>query len=240
MKDPEIADFPIAILAGGMASRLGPLAEKLPKSLIPVAGKPFLSHQLALLHKQGFKQVVLCAGHLGEKIKSQFGNGADYGVSLKYSFDGPHLLGTGGAVGKALPLLGDRFFVMYGDSYLPTDFGAVLSAFCQSRKTALMTVFRNENRWDTSNVQFENGAILAHSKREKTESMQYIDYGLNVFAARAFDHSPEAFDLSELHSRLIARGELAGYEVQERFYEIGSPRGLNELEGLLSSKKALV
>ena len=240
MKDPEIADFPIAILAGGLGTRLGPLANSVPKSLIPVAGKPFLAHQLALLRKQGIKQLVVCAGHLGEKIKSQFGNGADYDVSLKYSFDGPRLLGTGGAVRKALPLLGDRFFVMYGDSYLPTDFQTVLSAFRQSRKTALMTVFHNEDRWNTSNVQFENGTILAHSKKERTESMQYIDYGLNVFAAGAFDHSPEAFDLSELHARLIARGELAGYEVHERFYEIGSPQGLAELEKLLSSQKALV
>lgn len=236
MRDSELADFPIAILAGGLGTRQGPLAEKLPKSLIRVAGEPFLAHQLALLRRQGLKQVVLCVGYLGEMIKKQFDNGAGCHVTLNYSFDGAHFVGTGGALRKALPMLGDRFFVMYGDSYLQTDFKSVLSAFYQSGKTALMTVFRNENRWDTSNVQFENGRILAHSKKMKTDSMQHIDYGLSVFTARAFDETPDAFDLSELQARLLAKRELAGYEVHERFYEIGSPQGLTELEKFLSRK----
>jgi NDP-sugar pyrophosphorylase family protein len=239
MKDSELAEVPIAILAGGLGTRLGRLAEKVPKPLINVAGKPFLAHQLALLRRQGFKQVVLCVGHLGEMIRTEFGTGADYGVTLTYSFDGPHLIGTGGAVRKALPILGDRFLVMYGDSYLPIAFPSVWSAFCESGKPGLMTVFRNENRWDTSNVHFENGTILAYSKKEKTGAMQHIDYGLSAFAAGAFDNTPEVFDLSELHAGLIAKGKLAGHEVHERFYEVGSPEGLAELEKLLGGEKAL-
>jgi NDP-sugar pyrophosphorylase family protein len=239
MKDSELAEVPIAILAGGLATRLGRLAEKVPKSLIHVAGKPFLAHQLALLRRQGLKQVVLCVGHLGEMIRTEFGTGADFGVTLTYSFDGPQLIGTGGAVRRALPVLGDRFFVMYGDSYLPTDFRSAWSAFCESGKPGLMTVFRNEDRWDKSNVHFENGKILAYSKTAKTGSMQHIDYGLSAFAAGAFDELPEVFDLSELHAGLIANGELAGHEVAERFYEVGSPDGLAELEKLLGGEKAL-
>ena len=240
MKGAELADFPIAVLAGGLATRLGPLAENLPKSLLSVAGEPFLAHQLALLRNQGIKRAVLCVGHLGEKVNAAFGNGASFGMTLEYSYDGPRLIGTGGAVRKALPLLGDQFFVMYGDSYLPIDFEPIASAFCQSGKAGLMTVFRNENRWDTSNVRFENGRILEYSKGHPTASMHHIDYGLSVFAARAFAGTTEVFDLSELLVRLIAQGDLAGHEVQQRFYEIGSPRGLDELEKFLSSKKATV
>ena len=129
MKGAELADFPIAVLAGGLATRLGPLAENLPKSLLSVAGEPFLAHQLALLRNQGIKRAVLCVGHLGEKVNAAFGNGASFGMTLEYSYDGPRLIGTGGAVRKALPLLGDQFFVMYGDSYLPIDFEPIASAF---------------------------------------------------------------------------------------------------------------
>jgi NDP-sugar pyrophosphorylase family protein len=234
----ELADFPTAILAGGLATRLGSLTENIPKSLVQVSGEPFLAHQLALLRNQGIKRVVLCVGHLGDMIKAAFGNGGNFGLGLDYSFDGPSLIGTGGAVRKALPLLGDQFFVMYGDSYLPIEFPPVASAFCQSGKAALMTVFRNENRWDTSNVQFENGRILACSKGNPTATMHHIDYGLSVFSARAFAGTPEAFDLSELMVRLLAEEELGAHEVDTRFYEVGSPGGLVELDKFLKQQKA--
>jgi NDP-sugar pyrophosphorylase family protein len=236
----ELADFPTAILAGGLATRLVSLAENIPKSLMRVSGEPFLAHQLGLLRNQGIKRVVLCVGHLGDLIRAEFGDGASFHIKLEYSFDGPRLLGTGGAVRKALPLLGDHFFVMYGDSYLPIDFEPVASAFCKSGKAALMTVFRNESRWDTSNVQIENGRILEFSKGRPTAAMQYIDYGLSVFSARAFAATPKAFDLSELMGRLLVANELAAYEVDKRFYEIGSLRGLAELDKFLKQQKATV
>jgi N-acetyl-alpha-D-muramate 1-phosphate uridylyltransferase len=240
MRQADLSDFPVAILAGGLATRLGKLARNIPKSLLTVAGKPFLAHQLALLRDQGIKRVVLCVGHLGKKIQSRFGDGADFGLELEYSYDGPNLIGTGGAVRKALSLLGEQFFVMYGDSYLPIDFHPVAAAFWQSEKSALMTVLRNENRWDTSNVRFENGKLLEYSKQHRTASMHYIDYGLSIFSERAFTGTPQAFDLSKLVGRLVAQQEMEGYEVQTRFYEIGSPGGLAELEKLLTSQKALV
>jgi N-acetyl-alpha-D-muramate 1-phosphate uridylyltransferase len=238
MTGVELADFPTAVLAGGLATRLGSLTEKIPKSLVQVSGGPFLAHQLALLRKQGIERVVLCVGHLGEMIRAEFGDGASFGISLEYSFDGPHLIGTGGALRKALPLLGDHFFVMYGDSYLPIDFQPVASAFCQSGKAGLMTVFRNENRWDTSNVQFERSKILEYSKGKPTASMHHIDYGLSIFSSRAFAAMPEVFDLSDLMVRLLAKGELAAHEVDQRFYEVGSPTGLAELENFLTKQRA--
>ena len=206
--------------------------------LLPVAGKPFLAHQLELLRSQGLQRVVLCVGYLGQTIQRQFGDGRDWGVELTYSFDGPNLLGTGGALNKALPLLGEKFFVLYGDSYLPIDFQPVADCFERSGKLGLMTVFHNQNRFDTSNVLFRDGEIKIYDKKNRLPDMEHIDYGLSILCPAAFTHSSnrEAFDLAELLERLVAHRQLAGFEVKERFYEIGSPAGLAELEGLLANK----
>jgi len=205
--------------------------------LLPVAGKPFLAHQLELLRKQGVTHVVLCLGYLGEMVERDFGDGSAWGVKVEYSFDGPLLLGTGGALQKALPLLGEKFFVLYGDSYLPIDFQPVADCFERSGKSGLMTVFHNQGRFDTSNVWFKDGEIKVYDKKNRLPQMQHIDYGLSVLSAAAFHEYPQgtAFDLSKVMARLVARRQLAGFEVQERFYEIGSPSGLAELEGLLAA-----
>jgi NDP-sugar pyrophosphorylase family protein len=231
------ADLPVALLAGGLATRLRPITEKVPKLLIEVAGEPFFSHQLRLLKKAGLSRIVLCVGHLGEKIVEQYGDGGKWGVRIEYSFDGPKLLGTGGALIRALPLLGGAFYTLYGDSYLPIDYQAVGNRFLQSGKLGLMTVFENHERYDASNVWFENGAIVAYDKKNRPPQMHHIDYGLGVFRAAAFDGFPRdaVVDLSEVQKSLVARGELAGYEVPERFYEIGSPEGLKELDQLLKN-----
>ncbi len=233
-------DLPIAILAGGLATRLRPVTETIPKSLVPVAGEPFLAHQLRLLAARGITRAVLCVGHLGEMIERDFGASA-HGISLSYSHDGPSLLGTGGALRKALPLLGDAFFVLYGDSYLPIDYLTAADAWRASGQPALMTVFRNEEAWDASNVEFSGGKIVCYDKRERTPAMRYIDYGLSVFSRAAIESRPEggAFDLSALQHELAADGALAGHEVTQRFYEIGSPSGLEELNRLLSGKPTL-
>ena len=227
--------FPVAILAGGLATRLRPLTDKIPKVLVPVAGKPFLVHQLELLRRQGITRVVLCLGHLGEMVREQFGDGSAYGVRLDYSFDGPMLLGTGGALKQALPWLGERFFVLYGDSYLPIDFSPVAESFERSGKLGLMTVYRNEGRYDTSNVVFADGEIKVYDKKSRLPEMRHIDYGLSLFRAAALEEHPAGvkLDLAESMQRLVARRQLAGFEVLERFYEIGSPGGLAELETLL-------
>ncbi len=229
------SDFPVAILSGGLATRLRPASEKTPKALLPVAGRPFLAHQLDLLQKQGVRHVVVCVGYLGEKIREALPDGRPWGITLEYAFDGPTLLGTGGAVRQAVPLLGERFFVLYGDSYLPTNYGAVAEAFARSGQPALMTVFRNEGKWDTSNVVFRDARIIVYDKRQRTPEMQYIDYGLSVLTPRSFAglESKTPLDLAEVFQKLVVQGHLAGYEVHERFYEAGSRTGLAELEALL-------
>ena len=230
-------EIPVAILAGGLATRLRPITEKIPKSLVPVAGKPFLAHQLELLRSRGIRRVVLCVGYLGEIIQRDFGDGLASGVRLDYSFDGPKLLGTGGAVKRALPLLGNEFFVLYGDSYLPVNYAPVAEFFRRGGKLGCMTVYRNEGRYDASNVVFRNGEIVVYDKKTRAPEMQYIDYGLSLFKAAAFDSCApdQPFDLAEIMGRLVRERQLAGYEVRERFYEIGSPAGLAELETLLQS-----
>jgi NDP-sugar pyrophosphorylase family protein len=229
--------IPVAILAGGLATRLRPITEKIPKSLVPVAGRPFLAHQLESLYARGIRRAVLCIGYLGEMIQKDFGS-EKFGVKLEYSFDGPKLLGTGGAIKRALPMLGEEFFVLYGDSYLPIDYAPIADFFHHSGRQGLMTVFRNEGKFDTSNVVFTDGEIKVYDKKNKLPEMHHIDYGLSMFKASVFDAyaADQVFDLAEVMGRLVREKQLAGFEVRERFYEIGSPAGLAELESLLNSK----
>ena len=152
-----LANWPVAILAGGLATRLRPVTDKTPKALLSVAGEPFLVHQLRLLHSEGFRKIVICVGYLGEAIEASIGDGRTLGLHIDYSFDGTTLLGTGGALKHALPKLGEKFLVIYGDSYMPVDYAAIVQAFVVSRKPALMTVFENQGRWDASNLWFERG-----------------------------------------------------------------------------------
>lgn len=230
--------LPIAILAGGLATRLRPLTEKIPKALIDVGGEPFIAHQLRLLKSNGLERVVICAGFLGQMIQDVIGDGQKFDLVVDYSFDGEPLLGTGGSVKKALPLLGPAFFVLYGDSYLPCDYDAVQKAFEASGKKALMTVFRNQGAWDTSNVEFREGQIWVYDKEKRTPRMEYIDYGLGVFQDNVFDLVPDGkpYDLAEVYKTLLGRSELAAIEVQKRFYEIGSWQGLEETKQFLSPK----
>jgi len=229
--------YPVAILAGGLATRLQPLTDRIPKALVDVNGEPFIAHQLRLLRDSGVERVVVCAGYLGEMTRDYVGDGARFGLQVEFSFDGPRLLGTAGAIARALPLLGEAFFVLYGDSYLPCDYRAVQREFEKSGKLALMTVFRNEDRWDRSNVEFVDGRILVYDKKRTTTGMRHLDYGLGVFSRRAFDGvSPDVpRDLAGLYRSLLERGELAAWEAGQRFYEVGSFEGLEETRRYLAA-----
>ncbi len=230
--------LPVAILAGGLATRLRPLTEAIPKSLLDVAGKPFIMHQIALLRRNQINHIVLCVGYLGEMIQEALGNGHLLDVHIDYVFDGPALLGTGGALKKALPILGDAFFVLYGDSYLDTDYQAAHVAFERSGKLGLMTVYRNEGRWDSSNVLFLDGRIEFYDKYTPALKMQHIDYGLALLRSQALADVPDrqTYDLANVYQDLIAQDQLAGFEVTQRFYEIGSPEGLADTRSYLLNK----
>jgi len=228
--------LPVAILAGGLATRLRPLTETIPKALVEVGGEPFLGHQLRLLRRSGLERAVICAGYRGEQIREYAGDGSAWGMQVDYSFDGPTLLGTAGAIRRALPLLSDPFFVLYGDSYLPCDYAAIEQTFRGASKSGLMTVYRNEGRWDTSNVEYSQGRILTYDKANRTPAMRHIDYGLGVFRREPFDALAEdqPADLAAVYQELLRRGQLAAFEVPTRFYEIGTPDGIRELEEFLS------
>jgi NDP-sugar pyrophosphorylase family protein len=224
---------PVCILAGGLGTRLGERVETTPKPLLEVSGEPFLMHQLRLLASYAVHEVVLCVGYLGEQIESVVG-AERFGINIRYSFDAPRLNGTLGAIRRALPLQGDRFLVLYGDTYLRIDYAAVARTWRESGLPALMTVLRNDGRWDTSNAVYRDGLVVRYDKRGPSSEMQWIDYGLGGLTAGAIDTvSPDETDLAVLYKQLALDGNLLGFEASERFYEIGTPQALAETEAFL-------
>lgn len=228
------------ILSGGLATRMRSHTKSIPKAMIDVAGKPFIHRQLDLLKNQGVKDVILCVGHLGEMIEEYAGDGSGHGMNLTYSYDGDKLLGTGGAIKKIEGILPEVFFVLYGDSYLEIPYAPVAQAFTASGKMGLMTVYENKGLYDTSNVVFKDGGLVSYSKKNKTADMRHIDYGLGVLRKEVLSDFPhgEVFDLAQLYEKLASDGQLCGYEVFKRFYEIGSPDGLCELRNKLGGAEA--
>lgn len=230
-----ISEVPAALLAGGLATRLRPITATIPKALVEVAGRPFIDHQLTLLRRHGIRRVVLCLGHLGEQVEAHLGGGSAFGLELGYSYDGERLLGTGGALRRAAPRLGDVFWVMYGDSYMDINYATVLAAFLRQDALGLMTVLHNDGRWDKSNVIFRDGRLVCYDKRRASPAMTYIDFGVALLRREALERIPpeRPYDLADLYSALVAEGRMVGYEVRQRFYEIGSPAGLEEADAYL-------
>ena len=229
---------PIAVLAGGLATRMRPLTEKIPKSMLEVAGEPFVAHQLRLFRREGITRVVMCVGYLSEMLEEFVGDGSRFGLQVTYSRDGEKLLGTGGALLRALPQLGDEFLVTYGDSYLDIPYPPVVQTFQMSGLSALMTVLHNRGKWDTSNVEFDGKHIIIYSK-QPTGRMEHIDYGLSVLKRDVFGGKlpGQPFDLASVYRDLVSAGDMAGYEVTQRFYEIGSPDGLAEINAYLGQNE---
>lgn len=232
--------FPVALLAGGLATRLRPITETIPKALVEIAGRPFIAWQLDLLAREGVTDVIVCAGYLGQRIEEEVGAGAAHGLRVRYSFDGDRLLGTGGALRRALPLLDGPVFVLYGDSYLPISMTAVQGAYERSRQDALMTVFRNEGQWDRSNVEYDGSRIVRYDKRVQTPAMHHIDYGLGIVSRAVIADLPAdtVIDLADTYTALAASGRLAGFEAHERFYEVGSFEGLEDMRRLVGGGAA--
>jgi N-acetyl-alpha-D-muramate 1-phosphate uridylyltransferase len=233
--------LPVVILAGGLATRLYPITRTIPKALITVAGRPFIDHQLTLLKEKGVTQVILCIGNLGTQIEEFVGDGAQWGMEVQYSYDGDVLLGTGGAIKKVAGILPDAFLILYGDSYLDIDFELVVQRFYIEKLPVLMTVYRNREALDISNLLIKNGRILKYDKKDRDPAMEYIDYGLIVICKKVFDacSSHDPFDLSLVLSQLIEDGLVASYEVEQRFCEIGSLQGLKETEDYIRNRKVI-
>ena len=233
--------YSIAILAGGMATRLSPVTSIIPKSLIRVGDKTFIDIQLELLKKNNFSHVVLCVGYGGDLIRDHVGNGNKFGLNIEYSFDGKKLLGTGGAIKNAFKFLDDNFFVMYGDSYLPIRYKNVQKSFEKQNKLVLMTIYKNYDNYDKSNIIYRKGKIVHYKKQQTLENLfehgvlDHIDYGLSILNKLALDKIDKTcYDLSVVFEKMLDLDQLAALEIKSRFYEIGSFKGLDELRRKLS------
>jgi N-acetyl-alpha-D-muramate 1-phosphate uridylyltransferase len=228
----------IVILAGGKGTRLHPLTQTTPKNMIKVNGKPFLTYQIELLKKNNIYDIVICVGFFSEKIVNYYGDGKKFDVNIRYAFEKTdNLLGTAGALKNAEQYLKDEFFVMYGDSYLPVNFYKIFTEFKRSGKLGLMTIYKNVNKFDKSNTSIANGLVTNYNKSRERSDLQYIDYGLLVLKKKILENiiPQKVIDLDFIIKQLIEKKELAAYEVNERFYEIGSFSGIKDFEKYLDS-----
>lgn len=229
--------FQCLILAGGLATRLRPITESIPKAMVPVEGKPFVEYQIELLKRIGIKNIILCIGYKGEMIKDHFKDGSSLGVKIKYSQE-ESLLGTGGAIRNAINLLDDKFITLYGDAYLNVDYKKIIDYAEKDNCSALLTVYKNEGNFDTSNVSFIDQKYVLYDKDNPKEDMKYIDYGMSILTKEVIqEYIPEGevYDLADCYNKLSKKGLLTGYEVDERFYEIGSFSGLEEFQNYIKN-----
>jgi len=227
----------VVILSGGKGTRLYPLTKTIPKCLVSILDKPFFTYQIELLKKNNIFDIVLCVGTFSEQIINEYGDGKKYGVSIRYSLEEPdNLLGTGGALKNASELLNDSFFVMYGDSYLPIDFAKVCDAFKNSNKKALMTIYKNKNEFDKSNVSISGDLVTKYDKSDN-KGLEYIDYGLLVLKKQVLEIIPsdKFVNLDLLIQMLIVSKELRSFIVNTRFYEIGSNEGISDFTNYIKS-----
>jgi len=234
--------YQLVILAGGFAKRLGLITEQIPKALVKINDIPFVDWQLSLLARKGIKKVIFCVSHKSEMIESHIGEGSRFNLEVKYSKDGITQLGTGGAIRKCISLLDESFMVLYGDSYLEMDYKKAETAFEASGKSAMVTVYKNSGQYDTSNIKFNKNVVEQYKKGSIRAQFDHIDYGLSFFKKEVFTNQElgKYFDLSEVFEDLSRRRDLAGYEVFNRFYEVGSIQGISDLSKHLSGAQDVI
>jgi NDP-sugar pyrophosphorylase family protein len=228
----------IVILCGGLGTRLSHLTKYTPKSMIQIEGKPFLEYQIENLKKQSIKDIVLCVGHLSEKIEEYFGKGEKFEVNIKYSYEKEKLFGPIGALKNTEPLLEETFFIMYGDSYLSVDLHKVQNYFMQHDKPALMVVYKNQDKYDRSNLIVQDNMVIGYGEKERTRDMIYIDYGTSILRKKILEILPKDTPISteQFFSDLVKKRELMAFEAEERFYHIGDLESLEEFRSYIRTK----
>ncbi len=232
----------VVILAGGLGTRLKSVAPDTPKAIVSVAGRPFIDHQMALLRSNGLTNVLLCIGHFGEKIIAHVGDGSEFGMKVSYVQEDPKaLLGTGGALVNALPKIESEFVVMYGDSYLPVDYRDFVAKSRAQKRPAVMSVFRNGGQWDSSNTRIKGDRVIFYSKKAKPGECDFIDYGLIYYrreVIEAYRKQKMPLDMATIQGDLVTIKQMGAWESPVRFYEIGKPEGLAELDAYLRAKNS--
>jgi len=226
------------ILAGGLATRLRPLTETIPKSMLLINNKPFLQYQLELLKNNGITDIVLCVGYLHDQIEDYFKDGKIIGVNIKYSVERNDLLGTAGALKNAEDLLQDKFFLTYGDSCVFLDFREIWSHFNSYSELALLVVYKNYNKYDKSNVCLKGNKVSKYDKKAMDNNMVYIDYGVSLLRKNILRFIPDGtvYSLEDVFKEIIEQNSMLAFEAKERFYEIGSFKGLEEFTNFILTK----
>jgi len=231
----------VVILAGGLGTRLWPVTKRVPKPLVPVAGAPYMEHQIRLLARQSLTDIVVLTGYLGEQIEDCFGDGQRFGVSIRYSRE-QQPLGTGGALRNARNLLADSFLVIYGDSYLPIAYASVGHLLTTTAAGAVMAVYRNltgETNVRCNVALDADSTVLRYDKRAVAgdKELQYIEAGVLALRSSVLDlippHRPVSLE-EEIFPTLIARRRLLGFSTQQRFYDMGTPERLRAIEEYLA------
>jgi N-acetyl-alpha-D-muramate 1-phosphate uridylyltransferase len=223
----------IVVLAGGLATRMRPETEQIPKSLLMVNGRPFVDWQLDRFAASGARSVVMCVGHLGEEIETHVRRALDRGLMVAYSYDGEQLIGTGGALRRALARLEPELTVTYGDSYLPFDYAAPLADLrAHPEADATMSVYRNRGAFGASNVALDGDWVARYEKGGQGAELDCIDYGAIALRRSVLEDIADGavWDLSALWNKLARKRKLRAFVAPERFYEIGSPEGRRDLE----------
>lgn len=231
-------DYQCVILAGGLATRLRPITKNIPKAMLDIEGVPFIEYQIKLLKKYGINNIILCVGYKGEMIEDYLKDGTHLGVKINYSYE-ETLLGTGGAIRNAIKILNEHFLVLYGDAYLNINYKTIFDYLEKVNYSALLGVYKNEGKFDTSNVLFLDDKFILYDKENPIQEMKYIDYGVSVLSRKTIEEyiPPDVFyDLADCYNELSRKKKLAGYEVKERFYEIGSFSGLNEFKTFIKAQ----
>jgi NDP-sugar pyrophosphorylase family protein len=224
------------ILAGGLGTRLGGLTAGLPKPMVDVAGKLFLEYELALLRRYGISDIVLCIGHKADVIEGYFGDGSRFDMSIRYSIEGDELMGTAGAVKQAEHLIQDDFLLTYADTYLQMDYHAAYETFASSGRLGMMVVLPNDNGVETSNIIVEGDRVAVYDKFSLRPEMHHINFGVSYLRKAALNLVPagQKYTQEDWYQDLIKDNNLGAFETHQRYYEIGSPDGLQEFRSLIS------
>jgi NDP-sugar pyrophosphorylase family protein len=223
------------ILAGGKGTRLRPLTYRIPKPMVHISGKPFLQHQMEFIKSFCIYEVLLLVGYLGDHIVKYFGNGAEFGVDIDYAYEKTPL-GTGGALKNAESQLAGEFLLLNGDTLLPIDYGELIQYFRRHNRIGAIAVYSNSEKIAPNNIAIGKSNLVMTYNKKNSQGMTHIDAGVMVFKKEVVDLIPGDQICSleeEIFHKLIRAKQLVAFSTNQRFYDIGSFKGLEGIKEIL-------